>query len=107
MPGRVLLEKFLDRMTAYTVYHFLNAHGMPVSIADRPLQGALGEIPFVEIPTELYLDDPERLEEARALIERYRRAPQGVRGATWQCPVCEEVHEPEFGACWNCGTTRP
>lgn len=104
---RIVLERCLNRMEAFALYHYLDAQGVPVSVQDRPLQSAMGEIPFVEITTALYLDDPERLTEARDLIAHYRSGLPGVRGVAWTCPQCGEVHEPMFGACWNCGTTRP
>jgi hypothetical protein len=106
-PRRIILERFLNRMDAYSIYHFLDAQGLPVAIADRPLGSALGEIPFVEITTALYLEDPSRLAEAQRLIAHYRSGLPGVRGLAWICPGCGESHEPMFGACWNCGTTRP
>lgn len=107
MPIRVVLERFLNRMEAYAAFHYLDAQGVPVSIRDRPLSAAMGEIPFVEITTLLYLDDPARLDEARGLLEHYRSGLPGVRGAAWVCPKCGEGHEPMFGACWNCGQARP
>lgn len=94
-------------MDAFGLYHYLDAQGVPVSMQERPLRSALGEIPFVEITTAVVLEDPERLGEARALIEHFRSGLPGVRGATWVCPECGEVHEPMFGECWNCGTARP
>ncbi len=105
--SRLLLEKLIDKVEAFALVHYLDAHGIPVSLSEPPLRGALGEIPFLETATELYLHDSSRLEEARALIERFRREPRGVRGTVWACPGCGEVHEPEFGRCWNCGATRP
>ncbi len=106
-PHRVVLERLLNRMEAYALYHYLDANGLPVTIHDRPLNSALGEIPFVEVTTTLYLDDPHRLDEARSLIAHYRSGLPGVRGAAWVCPQCGEGHEPMFGACWNCGHARP
>lgn len=106
-PRRIVLERFLNRMEAYAFYHFLDAQGLPVSISDPQLSSALGEIPFVEITTALHLEDASRLGEAKALIEHYRSGLPGVRGVTWTCPGCGEVHEPMFGACWNCDTARP
>lgn len=106
-PGRVLLEKLLDKIEAFALVHYLDAHGIPVSITEPPLRGAMGEIPFLETATELYLHDSSRIEEARALIARYRSGSPGVRGAVWRCAACGEVHEPEFGSCWNCGAARP
>lgn len=107
MGEKVLLEKFINRMEAYGVYHYLDAQGLPVSISDRPLSAAMGEIPFVEMATEIFLEDADLLPEAVALLEKFRQAPKGVRGVTWTCPECAEVHEPEFGACWNCDTVKP
>ena len=106
-PRRIVLERCLNSMDAFALYHYLDAQGLPVSMQESRLRSAMGEIPFVEITTALYLDDPARLHEARELVAHYRSGLPGVRGATWVCPECGEVHEPMFGACWNCGTTRP
>lgn len=105
--GRVVLERFLYPMQAYAAFYYLDAHGVPVTVQDPATRGAMGEIPFVEIASVLYLLDPEREEEARELLEEFRHGRTGVRGATWTCPDCGETHEPEFGACWNCGTLKP
>lgn len=104
---RLILERYINRMEAYSLYHFLDSRGVPVSISDRPLESAMGEIPFVEITTSIFLEDPERLEEARELIDHYRSGLPGIRGVAWVCPGCGENHEPMFGSCWNCGEDRP
>jgi len=106
IPRPVLLERFINSVQAFSVVHFLSAEGVPVTLKERPLKLALGEIPFLEAASELYLDDPSRLEEARSLIQRYRSGYLGVRGTAWTCPTCGEQHEPQFGACWRCGTQR-
>lgn len=106
-PHRIVLERCLNSMDAFALYHYLDAQGLPVSVQEAPLRSAMGEIPFVEITTALYLHDPSRLAEAQALIAHYRDGLPGVRGAAWTCPECGETHEPMFGACWNCGSTRP
>ena len=69
---RLVLERFLNRMEAYAYYHYLDANGIAVSISDPPLTAAMGEIPFVEITTLLYLENPAQLDEARSLIHHYR-----------------------------------
>jgi len=106
-PQRIVLERCFHPVEAFALYHYLDAQGMPVALVDRPLRSALGEIPFVEVATLLYLEDPSLLREARAMIAHYRSGLPGVRGAAWVCPECGETHEPMFGACWNCGTARP
>ena len=103
---RVLLERVTGSIEAFSLVHFLSAQGFPVRLHERPLKLALGEIPFLEAASELYLEDPSRLDEARALIARYRSGYLGVRGTAWTCPGCGEHHEPQFGACWRCGVMR-
>jgi len=104
--NRIVLDRFLNRMEAYALYYFLDSRGVPVSVDDRPLSAAMGEIPFVEITTALVLEDPAWLEEARALMAHFRSGLPGIRGVAWTCPTCGETHEPMFGACWNCGTEK-
>src|SRR5262245_28083759 len=97
-PALTLLERVTSPVEAFALYHYLSSHGLPVRLWERPLRAALGEIPFLEAATELYLEDAARLEEARDLIHRYREGREGVRGAVWTCPGCGETHDPEFGA---------
>lgn len=103
----VVLERILRPLEAYPLLHFLEGHGLPVRLVESALRSALGEIPFLETGSVIYLDDPEREEEARALLAKYRSGPVGVRGTIWKCPNCDESHAPEFGSCWNCGTNHP
>ena len=106
-PKGILLEKLLSRLEAFALVHYLDAHGISVTLAEPPLRAALGEIPFLETASELFLNDPDQWEEARALISKYRSGPAAVRGSIWICSACGESHEPEFGNCWNCGSPRP
>jgi len=103
---RVLLEKLIDPVQAFALFHYLDAHGVPVSMVEPPLRAALGEIPYLETPTVLYLEDAGQVRRARELIRRFREGPGPIRGVIWRCPRCGEEHEPEFGSCWRCGTTR-
>ena len=105
-PRPILLERMTDPIQAFSLLHFLISQGVPVRLDERPLKLALGEIPFLEAASELYLEDPDRLEEARTLIARYRSGYLGVRGEAWTCSGCGEQHEPQFGACWRCGALR-
>lgn len=104
--GPILLDRVTDAVEAFALLHFLDAQGIPVHLRERPLAMALGEIPFAEAAAELYLDDPELLDEARRLIERYRSGYAGTFGRPWTCHTCGETHEPQFGACWRCGRLR-
>ena len=106
-PPPILLEKLLNRLEAFALVHYLDAHGISVTLAESPLRSAMGEIPFLETAAELFLDDPDQWNEAQALIRDYRAGPAPVRGPIWNCPACGESHEPEFGGCWQCGAARP
>jgi hypothetical protein len=106
-PHRIVLERCLNPVEAFALYHYLDAQGLPVTVQERPLRAAIGQIPFVEVTTALVLEDPARLGEAQALIAHYRSGLPGVRGAAWTCAACGETHEPMFGQCWNCGTAKP
>ncbi|HEX7928622.1 MAG TPA: DUF2007 domain-containing protein [bacterium] len=107
IPNLTLLERVTHPVDAFALYHYLSSHGLPVRLWERPLRSALGDIPFLEAATELYLEDASRLVEAQELIQRYRDGKDGVRGAVWTCRGCGESHDPEFGACWKCGRERP
>lgn len=103
---RVPLEQVTDPVYAFALYHYLDAHGVPVSLSEPPARFALGEIPYLEVPYTLFLHDPDQYSRARGLIERYRRGPGPIRGVIWVCERCGEEHEPEFGSCWKCGTPK-
>jgi len=103
---RLTLERMIDPVQAFALYHYLDAHGLAVSLQEPPLRTALGEIPYLEAPILLLLHDAEQMRQARELIHRFRAGPSPVRGTIWRCSGCGEEHEPEFGACWNCGMVR-
>jgi hypothetical protein len=35
-----------------------------------------------------------------------KKEPPKVEGRPWKCPKCGEESEPQFDACWKCGTVR-
>ena len=105
-PNAILLETLTDRVQAFALYHFLDARGFLVHLEETPLQGVLGEIPFLETGARLYLLEPTHEPQARAAIADYYARPAGIRGTLWECPGCGETHEPEFSSCWQCGQMR-
>ena len=59
-------------------------------------------------PSVWILEDRQQ-EQAKAILANYTTgegAPNYSEGP-WQCPRCGETHEPQFSACWNCGTSIP
>jgi hypothetical protein len=106
-PSRrsVVLERVTDNIEAFGLVSFLSAQGIPVSLRYSPLSAAMGDIPFAEAATEVVLEDPSRMAEAKEWVERYWSGYFGIRGTAWVC-VCGEAHEPQFGACWRCGSLK-
>ena len=49
---------------------------------------------------------PADAEEARIVLSATDESMPMETG-TWDCPGCGEAIEAQFGACWNCQTTRP
>ncbi len=104
----IVLERFLNRMEAHSIRLLLEHHGFRVSVEEPALLGALGEVPFVELPFKLLLHTPSQLKAARTLLKKHAQGNlQGVRGVVWTCPQCQESHDPEFASCWNCGANKP
>jgi len=82
----------------------LRAAGIRCELRNTALSGAMGEIPFLECAPQLWLEREADEARALAILDELRRPP---RGAPWRCAQCGETSEPQFGACWQCGATRP
>jgi hypothetical protein len=75
--------------------------GIQSELRNQYLAGALGDLPMLETWPQLYVDDEDEQIALRALA----RASTAAVGASWTCPQCGEVLEPQFTACWRCGST--
>ena len=58
----------------------------------------------------VYVLDPDQVERARDIVERYRRHepledPKSYR--SWRCRACNELVEGQFEVCWKCSASRP
>ncbi len=82
----------------------LRAAGIRCELRNTALSGAMGEIPYLECAPQLWLLDDADEVRASALLDELRRPP---KGAAWRCAQCGELSEAQFGACWQCGATRP
>ena len=80
-----------------------NLDGIRCEVRNTALSGAIGEIPWAECAPQIWIDN--RLDEPRA-HQLIREASRAVDGPRWQCGQCGETLEPQFGACWQCGTAR-
>lgn len=82
----------------------LRAAGIRCELRNTVLSGAMGEIPFLECAPQLWLANDADEARATAILDELRR-PRA--GAAWRCAQCGEPSEAQFGACWQCGATRP
>jgi Putative prokaryotic signal transducing protein len=59
-------------------------------------------------PSVWILEDQQQ-QQAKEILATYTTG-EGVPSYSkepWKCPRCGEIHEPQFSACWNCGTPIP
>lgn len=83
----------------------LQAGGMRARITGSYLSGAIGELPPSEV-IGVWLDQVQHSDRARAVIEEFESSRKKVT-RDWQCDRCQEWAGREFGACWQCGQSRP
>ena len=84
----------------------LEQAGIACLIKNEQLAGALGEIPFLECMPELWvLEDREAGGAERIIAESIVGTSAPATGAAWRCRRCGGENEPQFAACWQCGTS--
>ena len=89
----------------------LSSNGIATLVKNQHLFGAIGELPEFECWPELWVtrdtDEARARELVQAFMAESAEASADEQTGTWQCPGCNEVIEPPFYSCWNCGTERP
>lgn len=81
----------------------LSADGMAARVQRAYASGIAGELPPDQCLPEIWIDDDEQYEQARAALRSWQQRPHLV----WACPACREIVEGPFEQCWNCGAMRP
>jgi len=71
------------------------------------LLGAIGEIPADTNPTVWVIDERD-YDLALEKIKNFEsdRTMDQMHFNVWKCCKCNELIEPQFTQCWNCGATR-
>lgn len=93
----------LKRLEVYHLRNLLEAEGIPCFVRNELLSQLAGEVPFTECQLELWLQRPDDLSRAEAVLRAFLRGPP--RGLPWRCS-CGEALEAQFTACWQCGSLR-
>jgi len=92
---------------AHLVRGLLESGGVQAIVRGESLFGARGEAPvtFDTLPSVWVLDD-EQTAAAMDILRDHRAAGESGAGTPWTCRLCGERVEPQFTACWQCGTER-
>lgn len=75
--------------------------GIPASLRNVHLQGALGELPANLLP-EVCIHRDSDYERARREIEVMEKARRAASIADKTCPHCDEINPGNFDLCWKC-----
>ena len=95
-----------DEVDAELTKNALVDAGIEAVVQGGPLSNVLGAIPVsAETLPSVWVRDDDADSAAR-VVEALKHPP-APQGEPWTCPKCGEKVEPQFTACWNCGTERP
>lgn len=93
-----------DLIEAQFLKDFISENKIDVIIKGDILMGAIGEIPADTTPSIWVLDESD-YDRAKELVAAFRER-NSVNNSVWKCPDCDELIEPQFSQCWNCGKVR-
>lgn len=98
-----LLRRCDHLLQAQHCANVLRAAGIACELRNTHSAAAFGELPFDQCMPQLWVIN--RLDAGRALdiLDDLQRP---FEGKAWRCG-CGEVIEPQFGACWQCGSSAP
>jgi rubrerythrin len=102
------MKTVFSSLNALEVHHLRNlleAEGIRTTLKNELLSRLAGEVPFTEVAMEIVVLRDDDSERAVALLAGYR-ASKPASGPQWRCRKCGETIEPQFTACWRCGSER-
>ncbi|QFU03988.1 hypothetical protein FIU82_03000 [Pseudoalteromonas sp. THAF3] len=73
--------------------------GIESRLTGEALQGALGEIPFIEAGVAVWVYDI-KLSAAQQILLEYRQSKTSAQ--KWQCHHCQQWNPASFDLCWSC-----
>ncbi|MGB7157292.1 MAG: DUF2007 domain-containing protein [Tepidisphaeraceae bacterium] len=98
----------LNEADAQLVKGFLDDQGIESIIQAQALSNILGEIPVNAGTLPSIWVREEDLGRATDAIAGFKAdaVPAQPVADPWTCPNCGEQIEPQFTACWKCGTSK-
>ncbi|MFK7995312.1 MAG: DUF2007 domain-containing protein [Granulosicoccus sp.] len=100
-----LIYRAANLVEAQLVVDELKAGGMQAHVTGSYLSGAIGELPPTEV-IGVWLAQEQHRQRARSIIDDFEVSRLRCE-ADWYCSHCHETVGREFGACWNCGVSKP
>jgi hypothetical protein len=93
---------------AHFLKGLLESQGISSEVRGEALFGSRGEIPFMEALPEIWVLNDGQVKEAVEILRAQRADSTAVIDPVqfWHCTKCGESVEPQFTACWQCGTGR-
>jgi predicted RNA-binding Zn-ribbon protein involved in translation (DUF1610 family) len=96
-----------DTAQAHLLANVLKSNGVEAQVSGEALSTIAGYLPAAQAQVCVSETDQQQ---ALPIVERFVRSgavftPKS--SASWKCPQCGEVMEPQFTDCWNCQTPRP
>ncbi|MEO2268352.1 putative signal transducing protein [Pseudoalteromonas pernae] len=84
---------------ANIVKGMLEHAGIQCQLKGEALQGALGEIPFIEASVSVWVYNI-KLPAAQEILLEYRQSKSSAQ--KWQCDSCKQWNPATFDLCWSC-----
>ena len=81
----------------------LSNAGIATTVQRQYASSIAGEVPPDQTLPELWVQEGQQLEEARALLHQLRNPPH----RHWVCRGCGELIDGPFEQCWKCGAAMP
>ena len=86
---------------AHLLVGLLAQHGIAARVFNENASSLAGEIPVDQARPQVWVEDPERFERARGLIDDYLKAKPWAPPR--KCAACGEENPATFEICWACG----
>lgn len=85
------------------IQEILENAGIPCQQRNYFLNGAMGELPFVETWPSLWVEEQHERQALELIQATLAQPSMGI----WVCPNCQEILETQFQQCWQCGQAAP
>jgi hypothetical protein len=98
-----LLRRCDHLLQAQHFANVLRAAGIACELRNIHSASAFGELPLDQCMPQLWVSNRLETQRARDILDSLKRP---FEGNPWRCR-CNELIEPQFGTCWQCGAAAP